>query len=93
MDILFDVIDIGKYYIQKYLLKHPQDVCMTYIEHFSIAIYIAYFFMKGCIKSIIHAFIPSFFLTSSGDTADEIKEIIKENGCRTGITDNEKKEN
>lgn len=93
MDILLSTLDIADFYIQKYFLKHPQHVCMTYVEHFSIAIYISYFFMKGFIKSVIHALIPSFFLTSSNDTADEIKKIIKENGCRTDITDNEKKEN
>lgn len=91
MDILYSCMDIAEFYINKYFLKHPKDVCMTYIQHFLIAIYISCFFMKGCVTSVIHAFIPSFFLTSASDTANKIKDIINENGCREVL--NEKKEN
>lgn len=55
---------------------------MTYYEHFLFALKMASVLLIASIKSIIHAFIPFWFETSTTDTIEFVTKEIKENGCR-----------
>ena len=64
------------------MFSHPGSVCMTYLRHLSFAIEMAWYLGRGCIKSIVHAFIPDLFLTSTTDTVNLIQSRLSQVGCR-----------
>tara|TARA_B100001989_G_C24100522_1_gene251471 strand:+ start:211 stop:348 length:138 start_codon:yes stop_codon:yes gene_type:complete len=39
---------------------------------------------KGSITSLVHAFIPSLFITSTTDTTKLLNDTLKSSGCRDG---------
>jgi hypothetical protein len=61
---------------------HPNSVCMTYFEHMSLSLQFASLFFGAFFKAIIHAFFPSFFITSTTNTVDEVKYLLETNGCK-----------
>lgn len=63
------------------LFNHPQEVCMSYTQHFKVSIKLCFLMIKGAIKAFIHAFIPDFCLTSTSDIHKEIGDILLKNGC------------
>ena len=38
--------------------EHPKKVCMTYIKHMKLSLYLSYLLAKGSAKAIVHAFLP-----------------------------------
>jgi hypothetical protein len=39
--------------------------------------------MVGTFKAIVHAFIPSFYITSSSDMIEDVKNEISNAGCHS----------
>lgn len=67
------------------MFQHPNKVCMTYSEHFTISLQFAYIFAVASVKSLIHAFIPDLFISSTTDTLKMADFIMKTNGCRKQV--------
>lgn len=61
---------------------HPNSVCMTYFEHCFLSLRFAGLYMIGSFKAIVHAFIPSLFITSTSDTNAAVANILSTAGCR-----------
>ena len=68
--------------------NHPNEVCMTYIQHMKLSLYFTWVFSKAAILALIHAFFPDTFITSTSDTHKKIEKILKESGCRENETQN-----
>ena len=66
--------------------SHPSDVCMTYIEHLKLSITFSYLMQKGAIKSLIHAFLPDFCVTSTSDINEKLTTLLKNNGCHNSTS-------
>ena len=64
------------------MFQHLTDVCMTYCEHMSFSLYLAWEFMFGTIAAVIHAIFPCCFVTHSSSMVTRIQEKMKEIGCR-----------
>lgn len=62
--------------------NHPNSVCMSYIEHMVLSLRFALLFLGACLKAIVHAFIPSLFITSTTDTVSEVQIVLNTNGCK-----------
>jgi len=65
------------------MFDHPAKVCMTYFRHFSFAIEMAWYLGLGCVKSLVHAFYPDIFVTSTTDTVNFIQLRLSQIGCRS----------
>lgn len=63
--------------------QHPQKVCMSYFQHCFFSLKLARYFMVGTFKAIVHAFIPSFYITSSSDMIEDVKEEFENAGCHS----------
>ena len=63
--------------------QHPQAVCMSYFQHCFFSLKLARYFMAGTFKAIVHAFIPSFYITSSSDMIEDVKNEISNAGCHS----------
>ena len=61
---------------------HPNSVCMTYFEHFFLSMRFAGLYTIGAFKAVVHAFIPSFFVTGTRDTNGAVASILSTAGCR-----------
>ena len=60
---------------------HPNENCMSYIEHSILSLNLSSTLFIGSIKALIHAFIPNFYKTSSSDVVNELQNIINNAGC------------
>ena len=64
-----------------FLFKHPKNVCMTYLKHMKLSLYLSYLLGKASIKAIVHAFLPDTFITSTSDLTLKIQDILEKSGC------------
>ena len=64
------------------IFKHPSNVCMTYLTHFKLAIKISFLLLFASLKSLVHAFIPDIFITSTSDLIVDLNYLLKSAGCR-----------
>ena len=60
--------------------NHPKNVCMTYLKHMKLSLYLSYLLAKGSAKAIIHAFLPDTFITSTSDLTAKVQDILKTSG-------------
>jgi hypothetical protein len=67
---------------------HPAQVCMSYYQHFCFSMYLARRFAMGSVKAIIHAFLPDYFITSSSDLIEDIRQDMSKIGCRPDENNN-----
>lgn len=67
--------------------KHPQTVCMTYLEHFKFSMNLAFIQLEGSIKAVIHAFLPDVYVSSTNDINRHIRHLLDTSGCTTTKTD------
>ena len=67
------------------LFKHPSIVCMTYTEHGFFALRMSFIFFSASIKSLIHAFLPDFYITSTTDCVEYVSQELKKVGCRSEV--------
>ena len=65
---------------------HPAQVCMSYYQHFCFSMYLARRFAIGSAKAVIHAFLPDYFITSSSDLIEDIRQDMSKIGCKPDDT-------
>ena len=63
------------------LFEHPNAVCMSYIQHMKFSLKLSYIMFTSSCKAVIHAFIPSLFITSSSDSVNKMSHLLKNSGC------------
>ena len=59
---------------------------MSYYQHFCFSMYLARRFAIGSVKAVIHAFLPDYFITSSSDLIDDIRQDMSKIGCKPDDT-------
>ena len=64
------------------MFKHPQEVCMTYLEHMYLSLQLSRIFCVGSLKAIIHAFLPDYYVKSSTNVVIEDQQMMANAGCR-----------
>lgn len=64
------------------IFKHPNKVCMSYIEHMKFSLQLSSEFAKASTGAFIHAFIPDLLVTHSSDTIKKISDDMEKVGCR-----------
>lgn len=64
-------------FITNPFFKHPEEVNMTYTEHFKHSMYFSYLFLDSGIKAFIHAIFPEFFKTSTTDVNIKVTKLLK----------------
>jgi hypothetical protein len=57
--------------------KHPEEVGMTYTEHFKHSMYFSLILADSSIKAFIHAIMPIFFETSTTDVNKKLTTLLK----------------
>lgn len=62
--------------------EHPQNVCLTYFQHWKFATEMSKILLIGSGQAFIHAFFPFLFITSTSDLNNEISKRLSEIGCR-----------
>lgn len=60
---------------------HPQQVCMTYFEHFKLSMGFSCKFTEAAIKAFIHGFFPCYYGNSTTNITKEILTTIENSGC------------
>lgn len=68
--------------IELIFVSHPQNVCMTYLEHLQFSCSLAYTLSIGAVKALIHAFFPNMYITSTTDLANDLQKKIELAGCK-----------
>jgi hypothetical protein len=68
------------------LFKHPTAVCMTYTSHGIFALRMSLTLFSASFKSLIHAFLPDLFITSTTDCVEYVSQELKKIGCRPEST-------
>ena len=63
------------------MFRHPNNVCMTYFEHFKLSMGFSYKFIIAAVQASIHAVIPDLYISSTTDTVNDIQSIIEKSGC------------
>ena len=61
--------------------SHPNNVCMSYCNHFLVSINYSKIFIFAGIKALIHAFFPNIFITSTTDCVNNVSKLLKNNNC------------
>lgn len=64
-------------FFKNIFLKHPEEVNMTYTEHFNHSMYFSFLLLDSSIKAFVHAIIPVFFKTSTTDVNKKITILLK----------------
>jgi hypothetical protein len=68
--------------IKDFFCSHPKSVCLTYFSHFKLSMTLSVKFAIASFKALIHAFIPSLFITSSTNCVTDINELLIANKCK-----------
>ena len=68
--------------VKDFLTKHPNEVCLTYYTHWKLSMTLSVKFAVASFKALIHAFIPSIFISSSTNCVTEINELLTANKCK-----------
>ena len=61
-------------FIDDYFNRHPKSVGMTYLEHACFSLELFYSIGIGSFKSLIHAFNPNFFETSTTELIEYLNK-------------------
>ena len=81
--------DYIKAKVYSIFISHPEDVCMTYLEHSYFSLWLSTRFTIGALQAFIHAIIPTLFKTSSSDLVTSVETTINNAGCKRYINFNE----
>jgi len=72
--------------MKKLFNEHPEEVGMTYFQHFWFALNLARQTGKACFASLIHAFLPFLFTKTTSNTIFRLHDILKirlpKEGCK-----------
>jgi hypothetical protein len=61
---------------------HPSRVCMTFITHCRLSLYLSALFLKASCQAFVHAFFPFYFASSSTLNCQHIHKLIESSGCK-----------
>ena len=61
---------------------HPHRVCMTFMSHCRLSLYLSFLFFKAGSQALVHAFLPFYFASSSTNNNNHIQMLIKSSGCQ-----------
>ena len=64
--------------LHKLSRTHLAMTKMNYVQHFRHSMKISRLMALGSIKAVFHAVVPGLFLTSSTDTSNRLKELLKD---------------
>jgi len=64
------------------MFKHPSQVCMTYYQHLLFALEMSYHLGMGAVKSLVHAFLPDYYISSTTDTLSHVQLRLSQSGCK-----------
>ena len=64
------------------IFTHPNDNCMSYFEHLGLSLYFSQKLLVSSWKAVVHAIIPSLYITSTSQTVMEIQDQLLKNSCR-----------
>ena len=70
---------MGKYSF----FTHPNKVCMSYFEHMKLSLGFSKTFFVGSFQSLMHAFFPNMYITSTTDIHKKIGKELSEAGCHS----------
>ena len=62
--------------------QHLQDVCLSYYEHMRFSLYLSREFFQSSLQAVVHAFVPSLYVTSSSDMVQRVTMEMAQIGCR-----------
>lgn len=62
--------------------QHLQDVCLNYYEHMRFSLYLSREFFQSSLQAVVHAFVPSLYVTSSSDMVQRVTMEMAQIGCR-----------
>ena len=62
--------------------KHPNQVCMSYGEHFMFSLRISGIFALASVQALVHAINPDCFIMSTTENTKRIQEMLDTAGCR-----------
>jgi len=57
--------------------KHPEEVGMTYMQHFRFAMNLFQLAFRACLASLIHAFFPFLFVTTTSSITFTLHHLLK----------------
>jgi len=63
--------------ISRLFNEHPSDVGMTYTRHFRFAMNLAWHTFRSSLASVVHAFLPFLFTTTTSRTIGRLYEMLK----------------
>lgn len=63
------------------MFSHPKAVCMTYLTHMAFALEVSVILWVAAAKSVVHAFLPDTFITSTTDLVVDLDHKLKNAGC------------
>ena len=69
-------------FIRMKLMKHPIENCMSYSEHAKLSLQLGQIFLQASAKAMVHALIPSLYVTSSSEALAEANDLLNMNGCK-----------
>ena len=61
---------------------HPSRVCMTFLTHCRLSLYLSRLFFKASCQAFVHAFLPFYFASSSTENCKYIQKLIDSSGCK-----------
>lgn len=64
------------------IFTHPNENCMSYFEHLGLSLSFSRRLLISSWKAVVHAFIPSLYITSTSQTVIEIQDQLLKNSCR-----------
>ena len=77
-----DAMENMRQQINQYsIFKHPNENCLSYIEHAQLSLTLSGKLFVGSVKAFIHAFVPEAFKTSTSELVKELQYIIDNSGC------------
>jgi len=63
-------------FITNIFLKHPREQGMTYVQHASHSLKFSAKFAKASLQSVVHAFIPTQFQSTTTDLTKSLVEQL-----------------
>ena len=64
------------------IFTDPNDNCMSYLDHLGLSLSFSRKLLVSSWKAVVHAFIPSLYVTSTTQTVMEIQDLLLKNSCR-----------
>jgi hypothetical protein len=66
--------------------RHPEEVGMTYFQHFRFAMTLAKLSFRACFASVVHAFFPFTFVTTTSRITFTLYNLLKSRLPKNDVT-------